>query len=162
MVVVDSSVLIPLAWVGELGLIDEAFEVVETTEQVRDEVGVSGKRGAARLREFLGNSIVHPVPDGAERLASLEGISQGDASVVLLAEERSARLLANDKALIEIARSRGIECWWLTTLLLHSVRSSLRTADEANKLLYNLVDAGMNLHPQVYTKVQRAIENLGN
>jgi len=161
MVVVDSSALIPLAWVGRLDLVSTAFEEVRTTELVRREVFTEGKRGTAALDEFLGSVAVHDPPAAADDVASMEGIAVADASVVLLAEGDEDLLLANDKGLIEVARSHGVECWWVTTLLLRSVKEGDLTADEATDVLYDLVDEGMNLHPKVYAQVQRKLGELG-
>lgn len=161
MVVVDSSALIPLAWVGRLDLLRTVFERVETTSAVRDEVLVDGKRGTATLESFLQDVDVHELPERAERLARLEGVALGDASVVLLAEEHDATLLANDRGLIEVARARGVDCWWVTTLLLKCVKEGHLSGDEASDVLYDLVDEGMNLHPKVYTRLQREFERLG-
>jgi predicted nucleic acid-binding protein len=160
MVVVDGSTLIPLAWVGRLELLHTVFERVETTTEVRDEVLVEGERGTAALESFLQDVTVHETTDDAERLARLEGVALGDASVVLLAEEGDARLLANDRGLIEVARSRGVDCWWVTTLLLKCVKDGHLSRDEASDVLYDLVDEGMNLSPKVYTRVQREFERL--
>jgi hypothetical protein len=79
----------------------------------------------------------------------------------LLAEADEEILLANDKGLIEVARSHGVECWWVTTLLLSCTKDGNLTADEATDVLYDLVDEGMNLHPQVYAQVQKKLRELG-
>jgi predicted nucleic acid-binding protein len=155
MVVVDSSALIPLAWVARLDLVPTAFDEVRTTEEVREEVLVQGKRGTAALEDFLADVTVHGTPAGAEEVASMEGIAVADASVILLAEDDEEILLANDKGLIEVARSHGVECWWVTTLLLSCTKDGDLTADGATDVLYDLVDEGMNLHPKVYTQVQK-------
>jgi len=160
MVVVDSSALIPLAWVGRLGLIPTAFDEVRTTEEVRAEVLAEGKRGTAALADFLADVAIHDTPARAEDVASMEGIAVADASVILLAEEDEEILLANDKGLIEVARSHGVECWWVTTLLLSCTKNGDLTADEATDLLYDLVNEGMNLHPKVYAQVQKRFREL--
>ncbi|PSQ46332.1 hypothetical protein BRD19_12625 [Halobacteriales archaeon SW_7_65_23] len=161
MVVVDSSALIPLAWVGRLDLISTIFDDVRTTEAVQEEVLTEGKRGTAALDEFLADVTVHDTPATAEEVASMEGIAVADASVILLAEADEEILLANDKGLIEVARSHGVECWWVTTLLLSCTKDGNLTADEATDVLYDLVDEGMNLHPQVYAQVQKKLRELG-
>lgn len=69
-------------------------------------------------------------------------------------------LLANDKGLIEVARSHGVECWWVTTLLLNCSKDGIVTAAEVNEILYDLVDSGMNLHPKVYARVQQKLREL--
>jgi predicted nucleic acid-binding protein len=162
MVVVDSSALIPLAWVGRLELISTAFDEIRTTKAVRAEVLAEGKRGTAALDEFLADVAVHDTPARADEVASMEGIAVADASVILLAENDETILLANDRGLIEVARSHGVECWWVTTLLLSATREGDLTADEATDLLYDLVDEGMNLHPKVYTRVQKKLRELGD
>jgi len=157
MVVVDSSALIPLAWVGRLDLISTTFDDIRTTTEVREEVLTEGKRGTAALDEFLEGVAVHDTPDRADEVASMEGIAVADASVILLAEDEEEILLANDKGLIEVARSHGVECWWVTTLLLSCTKNGDLTADEATDVLYDLVDEGMNLHPKVYAQVQKKL-----
>jgi len=157
MVVVDSSALIPLAWVGRLDLISTTFDDIRTTTEVREEVLTEGKRGTAALDEFLEGVAVHDTSDRADEVASMEGIAVADASVILLAEDDEEILLANDKGLIEVARSHGVECWWVTTLLLSCTKNGDLTADEATDVLYDLVDEGMNLHPKVYAQVQKKL-----
>jgi len=162
MVVLDSSALIPLAWVGRLDLVSTVFDDYRTTEDVREEVLVEGKRGTAALEKFLTNVTVQDTPARAEEVASMEGVAVTDASVVLLAEGGEELLLANDRGLIEVARSHGIDCWWVTTLLLSATRAGNLTATEATDLLYDLVNEGMNLHPRVYSQVQRTLRELGD
>jgi predicted nucleic acid-binding protein len=161
MVVVDSSALIPLAWVGRLDLISATFDEIRTTEEVRDEVLLEGTRGTAALKTFLDDVPICETPPEAEEVASLEGIAVADASVILLADNGEEVLLANDKGLIEVARSHGVECWWVTTLLLKCTNEGILTSTEANDVLYDLVDSGMNLHPKVYSQVQQNLRDLG-
>lgn len=160
MVVVDSSALIPLAWAGRLDLVPAVFEEIETTEIVVDEVVVEGKRGTATLKRFLDEVAIREPPVDAEDVAKFEGIAVADASVILLADEDQELLLANDKGLIEVARSHGVECWWVTTLLLKCTKAGIVDAEEAKDVLYDLVDAGMNLSPQVYAQVQRKLDEV--
>ncbi|SNR53995.1 hypothetical protein [Halorubrum vacuolatum] len=161
MVVVDSSALIPLSWVGRLDLISAFDDVIRTTEDVRDEVLTEGKRGTASLQSFLDDVSIDKSPPDAEEMARLEGVAVADASVILLAADTDDVLLANDKGLIAVARSHGVECWWVTTLLLRCRKAGVLSIAEANEVLYDLVDSGMNLHPRVYVQVQRALREVG-
>lgn len=161
MVVLDASALIPLARIGRLDLLETAFETLATTDAVRDEVLTGGQPGTAALDAFLDDVAVHPTPDKAEDVAHLEGIAVADAAVVLLADDHDTQLLANDKALIEVARSHGVDAWWVTTLLLHAAKEGDLPAEEAQHVLYDLVEAGMNLHPQVFVRLQRELGEMG-
>jgi predicted nucleic acid-binding protein len=161
MVVVDSSAVIPLAWVGRLDLLSATFDEIRTTGAVKDEVLTEGKRGTASIKSFLEDVPVCETPPEAEDVASLEGVAVADASVILLADDGDELLLANDKGLVEVARSHGVECWWVTTLLLKCTKEDVLTAAEATDVLYDLVDAGMNLHPKVYSQVQGKLRELG-
>lgn len=161
MVVADSSALIPLSWVSRLDLISATFDEIHTVEAVREEVLTGGRRGTAALRDFLDDAVVQPTPSDAEEVAELEGIAVADAAVLLVARAEGDILLANDKALIEVARSQGVDCWWVTTLLLEATRAGTLTASDSVDVLFSLVDEGMNLHPRVYARVQRALEELG-
>lgn len=161
MVVVDSSALIPLARSGYLDLISAVFDAIRTTEAVQDEVLTKGKRGTASLQSFLDDAQVYETPRDAEEVAALEGVADADASVILIAADKEAVLLANDKALIEVARSHGVECWWVTTLLLNCTKEGILSTADATDVLYDLVDTGMNLHPKVYTQVQQKLQELG-
>ncbi|MEY7849292.1 hypothetical protein AB7C87_08845 [Natrarchaeobius sp. A-rgal3] len=162
MVVVDSSALIPLAWVGRLDLISSTFDEIQTTEEVEAEVLTDGKPGTAILEEFLHGVTVCETPPRAADVASLEGIAVADASVILLSEDRDEILLANDKGLIDVARTRDVECWWVTTLVLKCAKDGTLSSTDATAVLYDLVDEGMNLHPKVYTKVQKKLRELGD
>lgn len=161
MVVVDSSALIPLVWVGRLDLLTATFETIRTTEGVKTEVLTEGKRGTATLEAFLEDTTVCETPPDSARIASLEGIAEADAGVIVAAANRDDLLLANDKGLIEVARTHDVECWWVTTLLLKCTNEGVLTSTEATTVLYDLVNEGMNLHPKVYTRVQKKLQEIG-
>ena len=159
MVVVDSSALIPLARAGQLDLITAVFDACHVTEDIVDEVVVEGKRGSSALQTFVEGCKIHGMPNDATQVAELEGITAADASVILLAQSRSDRLLANDKGLIEVARSLDVEVWWVTTLLLKARKDGVLDTDEATDILQDLVEVGMNLHPKVYSQVHAALQD---
>ena len=158
MVVVDSSALIPLARAGQLDLVTDVFDVCHVTEEIVDEVVVEGKRGSSALQSFVEGCTIHEIPDEATQVADLEGITTADASVILVAQTRDDRLLANDKGLIEVARSLDVDVWWVTTLLLKAKKDGVLDTDEATDILQDLVEVGMNLHPRVYSQVHSALQ----
>jgi len=73
MIIVDSSALIPLAWVGRLDLISATFDEIRTTPLVREVVLVDGERGTASPHAFFEQVATCETPPRAEEVASLEG-----------------------------------------------------------------------------------------
>lgn len=131
-----------------------------TVEGVESEVLVPGKPGTAALESFLDGIEIRTTPTDAEHVADLEGVAETDAAVILLASELDERFLANDRGLMVVARIHGVECDWVTTLLLRCTAQGILDADEAKDVLYELVGAGMNLDPRVYVRVQKELDEL--
>ncbi len=165
MVVIDSSVLIPLSKIGQLELIRDNFEEVITTEYVYDEVVEEGRgrKGTWKIKGSFEEWIeIKAVDRGVARdIAEFEGITAADASLLILAEGTSSVLLTNDRALIMIAKTRNIEYYWLTTLILKSTKEGKIKATEGKAILTDLVDAGMNLKPRVYSRILLILDDLG-
>lgn len=70
-----------------------AFDDIRTTKVVHEEDLTEGKRGTAALDEFLEDVAVHGTPDAADEVASMEGVAETDASVILLAGANEEILL---------------------------------------------------------------------
>lgn len=90
-------------------------------------------------------------------IAELEGIAVPDVAVIIMAERHKDVLLVNDKALIQVARSRGVQCYWLTTFLLHCVRRDVLSAKEGKQFLHDLIQEGMMLSTKVYARLLQKI-----
>lgn len=162
MVVIDSSALIPLSRVGKLSLISEVYGEVFTTSHVYKETVKEGKPGTAKIKKAFDQWIEtsHLNEEEAQKIAKLEGIEKADVAVILLAEEKNEVLLANDKGLIELARTRAITSHWVTTLLLLALKKGKIDKEECEDILYQLVERGMNLKPTVYAQLLKKIKTL--
>ncbi|MEE9489448.1 MAG: hypothetical protein V3V91_03310 [Thermoplasmata archaeon] len=95
-----------------------------------------------------------------DSIVGLEGIERADASLILMAEERGDALISNDLALIRVARSRGVESRWLTTLILRMTAKGKMSKEEAKAVLIELVETGLRLSPEVYTSVLGRIDEM--
>ncbi len=71
----------------------------------------------------------------------------------MLAKEEEDILLCNDYALVIVARSKGIECWWLTTFILRCIEKKVMPKEEAKQTLFELVESGMRLSNEVYSAI---------
>ena len=162
MVVVDSSVLIPLSRIGKLSLLKKFFKKIKITQDVYDEI-ITGNIGFSEVEKaFKDWILLGKVKTSSEvdKLSKLEGIENADAPIILLAEEKHDIILSNDFSLIIIARSKGIECWWLTTFLLRCTGRKIITKKEAKQILFDLVQAGMRLSNDVYAAILKEIEDM--
>ncbi|MCJ2555877.1 MAG: hypothetical protein LN415_02060 [Candidatus Thermoplasmatota archaeon] len=163
--IVDSSVLIHLSRIGELSLLKEFLGKVTITEDVyRETVEESaGRAGSSAIEQACGDWIDVREPKDKKVLDSivgLEGIERADASLILMAEEKGDALISNDLALIRVARSRGVESWWLTTLILKMTAKGKMSKEEAKAVLIELVETGLRLSPEVYTSVLGRIDEM--
>ena len=162
MAVVDSSVLIHLSRIGKLTLLKRLFKNIRITNDVYEEIK-AGNIGVSEIEKACNNWIFLSQPKNfyeVNNISKLEGIEKADASIILLAEERQDILLSNDFALIMIARSKGIECWWLTTFLLRCLERKIMTKKEAKQIIFDLVQSGMRLSNDVYAAILKEIEDM--
>lgn len=162
--IVDSSVLIHLTRIGRLDLLKEFGDIKITEDVYRETVEEPrGKPGVSSIKEACVSWIAVCKVGGRERvkeLAEEEGIEEADASVVLMAEEGVEILLSNDYALIKVARSRGVKCWWPTTLLLQALKGGKMGRKEAGQILLELVESGMWLGVAVYAAILNRMDEL--
>ena len=161
MAVADSSVLIHLSRINKLSLLKKYFNKVIITQDIYDEIKVG--TGASEIEKACKSWITVEKPknsDGINNLSKLEGIEKADSSIIVLAEEKKEILLSNDYDLIMIAKSKGIECWWLTTFILRCLKKKIITKKEAKQILLDLIDSGMRLSNEVYAAILREIDNL--
>ena len=96
----------------------------------------------------------------ALEIAQREGIEIADATLILLAEQTKSTLLTNDKALILLARSRGIPCLWLTSFLVKLCKDKKINKEEAFKTLYELVQSGLSIEAKVYAILEKKISGI--
>lgn len=167
MVVLDSSAVIPLLKIGKLELIKKNFDSILVPDVVWKEVVEEGKRIGASVAAFEKGKNnwfkVLPSPDKKEcmELAKEEYLEEADAEVLLLAKQKKDILLTNDAALYACCISHAVDAWWLTTLLLASVKRKIISRDEAEMILFELVNsAKMHLSTEILTELLMIIKNI--
>lgn len=164
MVVVDSSVLIVLAKIGELDLLRElfgralvspgvGFEVIERGREVSaPEVGVISSavqegwlqlvRLSAEEREF------------SERLLSTTSLGLGEAESIAIARSRQLALVLDDKEARLVAGATGLDYFGTAGMLLQGLLSRKLTLEDLERALKDLVGV-MWLAPDVVTEIMR-------
>jgi len=130
-VVSDAGPLIHLAQTGKLSLLEKLFGVVFITERVKMEVFDEGIRLGCADAKAVGKALadgcltVEPFPKrlvgSALKLAEGENISRADAETLLLAADKKAELLVDEKLLSSLAKMYGLRVWSTWTLLLEGL-----------------------------------------
>jgi len=154
MVVLDSSVIIPLIKIGRLDLIRKIFKNIVIPSLVWDEVVEEGKRLGKPIGEFeKGRDVWFKVE-------KCQG-EEADLAVLHLAKNKKDVLLTNDAAVHYTCLSLNIKAWWLTTLLLSCVKNKKITKEEGENILLELVNtAGIYLKSDILSELLMIIKNL--
>lgn len=135
MVVSDAGPLIHLAQIGKLELLEKLFGVVAVVSRVKLEVYDEGIRLCCPDAELIGKALelgwlfVEAVPErlskSAIKLVEGENISRADAETLLMAKEKKAELLTDERVLSNLGKMFGVKCWSTWTLLLESLSRNL-------------------------------------
>jgi predicted nucleic acid-binding protein len=154
-VVSDAGPLIHLSQIGKLLLLKRLFSVVYVTEKVKVEVFDEGVRLGYADAETVGKGLadgwlrVEPFPENliesAVKLAEGENISLSDAETLMLAVDKKAELLVDDKLIFDLAKMYRLKVWDTWTLLLESLSkdylelSEIKSAiDKLDKMRFRL------------------------
>ena len=139
-------------------MLKEFFNKIKITKEIEEEIK-TGKIGSGEFEEACKTwiQIKEKNSEEIERLAKLEDIEKADASIILLARDNKDILLSNDYALITAAKTKNIECWWLTTFLIKCVKKKTIMKKEAKQILSDLIKSGMRLKNEVYVSILEEI-----
>ena len=139
-VVSDAGPLIHLSQIDKLFLLKKLFGVVFVTEKIKVEVFDEGLRLGCVDAQVVGEALadgwlrVEPVSEGlvmsALKLAEGENISRADAETLLLAVEKKAALLVDERLLSDLAKMYKLRVWSTWTLLLESLAQDYLVLDE--------------------------------
>lgn len=160
LIVSDSSPLIYFSKVGKLRLLEKLYDEIVIPEAVYAEVVIEA-------REKPGvNQIKRAKTEGWLKLEKVatdidfesEGIEKVDAEVISLARKLNAPLLTNDRALAVRAKSHGVSVKWLTLVLIDAVRQHALSPEEAQRVLIDLVRAGLRVRSEVIVMVLKMID----
>lgn len=162
----------PLIFLARVGLLQESLKLFSTclvAETVKEEVVDTGRTiGApetAEIESLIAKDrlAVERVPRTSlgVRLEANPHLSKGDRDSLVLASQRTARLMADDAAVRSVANQLGVRrggtLYVLSTM---TDRGSLKPA-EAVDALDRLVDAGWYCSARLYRAARTALEERG-
>lgn len=162
MYVLDATPLIYLAKADGLGVLD-GFETV-TTQAVYDEVVVRGKEAEApdarRIERYDPEVTDAPRNETYRRLSDTDRLSDADAGVLALADERDVTAVMDEKRGRTVAEVEGIDVCGTAYLLLKSVKEDATEADEAKDILDKMVDSGWYCSTSFYSDILDKLDEL--
>ena len=131
-VVSDAGPLIHLSQINKLDLLKKLFGVVFITDSVKVEVFDEGIELGHADAKAIGKALAdgwlktaffpQSLARSAAKLEKAENISQTDAETLLLAVDKKAVLLVDEKLLANLAKMYGLKVWDTWTILLQSLR----------------------------------------
>lgn len=147
-VVSDAGPLIHLAQIGQLQLLKNLFKHVSITAKVKNETIDEGINHGFVDAQIIAKAIqdgwitVEYVCEhqagSIERLVIGENISRADAETLLVAKNKNAELLVDDKVVADLAKMYGLKIWNTWTILLESLGEGLIEIQDINSAIDEL------------------------
>ena len=160
MIVADATPLIHLARAGLAGLLPKLYEQVVVPRSVWEEASGGGESRAEAnvLQEVLGSWLeVRPLPARARRAADsfVRGapIGRGEADAIALAESLRATVVMDDRVAVDLARMRGVETRWTTSVVLEAHRMGTLDRAAARRAIEDLVASGLWIRQDVLLRI---------
>jgi len=168
--VADSTVLVYLAKLGELGHLREQFETVLVPEAVYAETvergRVEGYADALAIDEATGtflevSGLSAGAADEAGGIQASAGLGRGEAEAIALANAVDAHCLTDDHAARATARSLGVPVGGTIFVLLEALDAGRLSVDSYVAQLDDLVDNEFRMSASLYRKAVEAGRELG-
>lgn len=158
---VDASVLIALARVGELDVLRSVLGEVHTTSTVLAEVARPDKpdHHAVASARRAGWLVEAPFKGDPLSFTGL-GLGPGETSLFLAAEPGDV-LVVDDLAARRLALARGLDHTGLLGLLVASVRRGRLPQERALRILDKLAAGAFHMTAELYAEARRAVEEAG-
>ena len=147
-VVSDAGPLIHLAQIGQLQLLKNLFKHISITAKVTNETVDEGINHGFVDAQIIGKAIqdgwitiehvCEYLSGSIERLVIGENISHSDAETLLLAKNKNAELLVDDKVVADLAKMYGLRIWSTWTILLESLSEGFIEIQDINNAIDEL------------------------
>jgi len=162
----DAGPLIHLAQVSKLHLLRKIFKRVLITPQVKKKAvdeGISlGYSDAAGLRKSVEEgwieieALSEVMVSAAERLSEGENLSLADAEILLLAKEKRATIIVDEKILSDLAKMYGLQVWNTWTVLLDALRRRFIEVSDVESAILELGEKRHKLKTKQATEIMEA------
>ncbi len=158
----NAGPLIHLAKIGRLELIKSIFGDVVVPKTVWTEVVKKGKEkgepNAFLVDEARYIKVVED-PTGADEIAKMSGIHEGEACAILLAKSMGVPVLLDDPGARRFAQGLGLTVIGSVGSLIRAVRLRIITVDDGLRYIGELANV-MWLSVGVYERARRVVEEM--
>ena len=165
-VVSNASPLIYLAKTGKLDLLRDLFQTIMIPDVVFKETCDAQESPDAILISAAVKdgwiSIGNSKKGDVQLLAKNSGIDNGEAASILLAKDRRALFLIDDKMGRSVAEILGIRCLGTVGVLLIALSKHIIKIEELTSILDQMIDIGFRLETKVYRRVLQVAKKIAD
>jgi len=160
MIVADATPLLHLARSGHLDLLRSLYARVVVPPSVWEETGGRGepRPESHSLQEASAKWIVVKTLSARDRTRSEAfrrgaPLGRGEADAIALAEGLRTAVLMDDRVGIDLARIRGIETRWTTSVVLEARQRNILDRKAAGRAIEDLVASGLWIRQDVLVRI---------
>ncbi len=160
MIVSDTTPLLHLARAGRLDLLPKLYAKVVVPTSVWEEAHGGGEpRPEAHVLEeakvlWLDVRSLSPRDRRkSDALCRTAPVGRGEADAIALAESLKVAVLMDDRVAVDLARMRGLETRWMTSVVLEAHRRGILDRRAARAAVEDLVGSGLWIRQDVLLRV---------
>jgi predicted nucleic acid-binding protein len=148
-ILIDSSTLIALAKIGELGILKRIFGIIHITTKIKDEILKADSPEEIIIKEALDTWIEVLDFKGEPVELRKYGLDLGEASLFLVASSND-RLIIDESNARRFAESKGLRYTGLIGLLVAAVKTNKIPYESAIEILNKLAKGDFRLSSDLY------------
>ena len=160
MIVADATPLLHLARAGHLDLLPTLYEhVVVPTSVWEEATGQEEPRSEAQVLREASQSWLEVRSLSARERRTSESfrrgapVGRGEADAIALAEGLRTPVLMDDRVAVDLARMRGIETRWTTSIVLEAHGRGILDRRAARRVVEDLVASGLWIRQDVLLRI---------
>ena len=160
MIVSDATPILHLARAGLLDLLPKLYTRVVVPPSVWEEsLGRGEPRPETHLLQEASETWIDVKPlsarDRTKSVAFRRGapVGRGEADALALAEALKTAVLMDDRVAVDLARMRGIETRWTTSVVLEAHRRGILDRTAARRAVEDLVGSGLWIRQDVLLRI---------
>ncbi len=162
----NASPLIYLAKVGRISILKELFQEIMIPHEVLNETcGLQDSPDAIVISSAVKEGWIQSIDitnKDAALIAKSSGIDFGEATAILLAKEKNALLLIDDKMGRSAAEILGVRCLGTLGVLLQALSNSNLNFSDFIATLDQMIDLGFRLDSKVYGQVLKIARGISD